>query len=123
MAYIILGQLTFWCEYGISQCFFLDFTDCHVILFFSDCGLIFRGPAAPELGTVFNSNLCDRIIDIGLPAKDRKQYLLVMTPQKTVLYTGQLYPGSEFPKKGHSSCRRLFKIGAPGFGFGTSDPG
>ena len=38
---------------------------------------------------MFNSNLCDRIIDIGLPAEDRKQYLLVMTPPKTVLYIGQ----------------------------------
>ena len=69
MAYITLGELTFWCEYGISQCFFQDFTDCRVILFFSDCGLIIRGPTAaradelpaPEPGTVFNSNLCDRI--------------------------------------------------------------
>ena len=68
--------------------FFQDFTG--VILFFSDCGLIIRGLTAtraeklpgPEPGTVFNSNLCDRIIDIGLPAKDRKQYLLVMTPEK-----------------------------------------
>ena len=68
----------FWCEYGISQCFFQDFTDCPVILFLSDCGLIFRGPTAaradklpgPEPGTVFNSNSsCDRIIDIGLPVK------------------------------------------------------
>ena len=37
---------TFWCEYGISQCFFQDFTDCLVILFFLDCGLIIRGPTA-----------------------------------------------------------------------------
>ena len=67
MAHIILGQLTFWREYGISQCFFLDFTDCHIILFFSDCGLMIRGPTAvgARAGTVFNSNLCDRIIDIG----------------------------------------------------------
>ena len=36
----------------------------------------------PEPGTVFDSNLCDRIIDIGLPAKDCKQYLLVMSPEK-----------------------------------------
>ena len=42
---------------------------------------------------MFNSNLCDRIIDIGLPAKDPRQYLLVMTPQKTVLYIGQLKLG------------------------------
>ena len=34
---------------------------------------------------MFSSNLYDRIIDIGLPAKD----LLVMTTQKTVLYIGQ----------------------------------
>ena len=34
------GQLTFWCEYGINQCFFQDFTDCLVILSISDCGLI-----------------------------------------------------------------------------------
>ena len=60
--------------------------------------------------------ICDTIIDIGLSAKDRKQYLLVMTPGETVLYIGQLYPGSEVP-------RRLFRFGAPGFGFGTSDPG
>ena len=33
---------------------------------------------------------CDRVIDIGLSAKDRKQYLLVMTPRKTVLHIGQL---------------------------------
>ena len=39
---------------------------------------------------MFNWNLCDRIIDIGLPAEDRKQYLLVMTPRKTVLHIGQL---------------------------------
>ena len=39
---------------------------------------------------MFNSNLCDRLIDIGLLAKHRKQYLLVMTPRKTVLYIGQL---------------------------------
>ena len=70
--------------------FFQDFTHCHMILFFSDCGLIIRGPTAaradylpgPEPGTVFDSNLCDRIIDTGLPAKDRKQYLLVVTPEK-----------------------------------------
>ena len=37
---------TFWCEYGISQCFFQDFTDCCVILFFLDCGLIIQGPTA-----------------------------------------------------------------------------
>ena len=64
--------------------FFQDFTDCRV----------------------FNSNLCHRIIDIGLPANDRKQYLLVMTPGENVL----LYPG-------------LFRFGAPVFCFGTSDPG
>ena len=34
---------------------------------------------------MFDSNLCHRIIDIGLPAKDRKQYLLVMTPEKLSL--------------------------------------
>ena len=68
--------------------FFQDFTDCCVILFFLDCGLIIRGPTAPradllsgpEPGTVFNPNSCDTIIDIGLPAEDRKQYLLVITP-------------------------------------------
>ena len=38
-----LGQLTCWCEYGISQCFVQDFTDCRVILSVSDCGLIIRG--------------------------------------------------------------------------------
>ena len=32
----ISGQLTFWCEYGINQCFFQDFTDCVVILSISD---------------------------------------------------------------------------------------
>ena len=44
--------------------FFQDFTDCHMILFFSDCGLIIREPTAaraeqvpwPEPGTVFDSN-------------------------------------------------------------------
>ena len=43
-------------------------------------GLIIRGPTSaranelpgPELGTVFNSNLCDRIVDTGLPAKDQQ---------------------------------------------------
>ena len=39
---------------------------------------------------MFNLNLCDRIIDIGLPVEVRKQYLLVMTPRKTVLHIGQL---------------------------------
>ena len=29
---------------------------------------------------MFDSNLCNRITDIGLPAQDRRQYLLVMTP-------------------------------------------
>ena len=78
--------------------FFQDFTDCRVIssqLWF-DNG---EGQLLPELTNgrsqsrvhaVFNSNLCYRIIDIGLAAKDRKQYLLVMTPAETVL----LYPGS-----------------------------
>ena len=42
---------------------------------------------------MFDSNLCDRVIDIGLPAKDRKQYLLVMTPEKLFFYIGQLEPG------------------------------
>ena len=66
---------------------------------------------------MFNLNLCDSIIDIAFPAKDCKQYLLVMTPQKTVLYIGKLYPRSEFPYKD------LLKFGAPGFGFGTSRVG
>ena len=70
--------------------FFQDFTDCRVILFFSDSNLRAnccqsRLTAGPEPDSVFNLNLCDRIIDIGLPAKDHKQYLLVMTPPKTVL--------------------------------------
>ena len=42
---------------------------------------------------MFHSNLCDRIIDIGLPVKDSKQYLLVMTPGKAVFYISQLKPG------------------------------
>ena len=70
-------------------------------------------------GTVFNSNLCDRIIDIGLPATVPACY----DSRKSILYIGQLYPGSEFPYKDRSSCRQLFKFGVPGFGFGTSDPG
>ena len=39
---------------------------------------------------MFDSNLCDKIIDIGLTAKDSKQYLLVITPGKPVLYINQL---------------------------------
>ena len=39
---------------------------------------------------MFNSNSCDRTIDRGIPAEDGKQYLLVMTPRKAVLYIGQL---------------------------------
>ena len=54
--------------------------------------LIIQGPTAaradqlpgPEPGTVFN------VIGFLIVAKDRKQYLLVTTPQKTVLYIGQL---------------------------------
>ena len=49
-----------------------------------------RLTAGARSGTVFNSNSCDRIIDKGLPAEDRKQHLLVMTPRKAVLYIGQL---------------------------------
>ena len=114
MAYIILGQLTFWCEYGISQCFSRTslIAACFSSQLWFDNG---EGQLLPELtngrsqsrvDAVFNSNLCYSIIDIGLPAKDRKQYLLVMTPGETVL----LYPV-------------YFRFGAPVFGFGTSDPG
>ena len=41
---------------------------------------------------MFDSNLCNMIIDIGLPAQDCKQYLLVMTPEiKTILLNGLAY--------------------------------
>ena len=60
--------------------FFQDFTDRHVILFVSDCGLIIREqtaaradpPPGPELGTMFGLNLYNKIIDTGLPAQYRK---------------------------------------------------
>ena len=56
-------------------------TDFRVILFFLDwfddsSQSRLTAGASPEPSTVFNSNLCDRIIDIGLPAKEGKQYLL-----------------------------------------------
>ena len=73
----------------------------------------------PEPGTVFNSNLFDRIIDIGLPANGPQtvpacyklffrlvSFTLIRVPQQRSLVLGT-----------------AFKFGAPGFAFGTSDPG
>ena len=100
MAHIILGQLTFWCEYGIGQSFFKDFCLPRDSLLFrlwfdnlraNCCQSQLTAGTRPGYSVQF-----DRIIDIGLPAKDRKQYLLVMTPRKTVLYIGQPLVSLEF---------------------------
>ena len=66
---------------------------------------------------MFDLNLCDTIIDIGLPAKDCKQYLLVMTPGKTVL---QLKPGLHIVLTiaEHASdiaSMRILTLNRPGF--------
>ena len=98
MTYIILGQLMFWCGYGISQCFFQDFIDCRVTLFFSDCGLIIRGPTAARASNYQGQSWVQysiRIHLIGLliyrtPCKRPQTVPACCDSRKTVLYIGQL---------------------------------
>ena len=57
-----------------------------MILFVSDFALIIPGSTAARARAEYNVllELCNRIIDIGPPGKDRKQYLLT-SMTKTVL--------------------------------------